>query len=48
MPRHIFGNRDLTNIDAEFEEFATDPGSAPQRVGEAHGTDQLMNFDRHL
>ena len=25
-----------------------DPGSAPQRVGEAHGADQLPDFERHL
>lgn len=25
-----------------------DPGSAPQRVGEAHGADQLADFERHL
>ena len=24
------------------------PGSAPRRVGEAHGTDQLLDFERHL
>ena len=25
-----------------------DPGSAPQRVGDAHGADQLPDFERHL
>jgi len=25
-----------------------DPASAPQRVGEAHGADQLPDFERHL
>jgi low affinity iron permease len=30
---HIFGNRGLTHIDAEFEEFAVDSGRAPERVG---------------
>src|SRR5262249_31954105 len=29
---HIFGNRGLIPIDAELEEFAMDPGSAPKRV----------------
>ena len=28
--------------------FAMDPGSAPQRVGEAHSADQLPDFERHL
>src|SRR5262249_37065697 len=40
---HIFGNRGLIPIDAELEEFAMDPGSAPKRVGEAHLQDQLAN-----
>ena len=35
-------------FDAELEEFAMDPGSAPQRVGQAHVADQLANFERHL
>jgi hypothetical protein len=26
----IFGDRDLLNVDAELEEFAMDPGSAPR------------------
>ncbi len=40
--------RGLTNFDAELEEFTMDAGSAPQRVGEAHGADQLADFERHL
>jgi hypothetical protein len=36
----------LIHVDAELEEFAMDPGSAPQRVGEAHGADQLPDFER--
>ena len=36
MPCHIFGNRGLPNVDAELEEFSMNPGSASQRVGEAH------------
>src|SRR5215831_1550144 len=42
---HILGNRGLIPIDAELEEFAMDPGSAPKRVGEAHLQDQLANRD---
>ena len=38
----------LTNVDAELEEFSMNPGSAPQRVGDAHGADQLPDFERHL
>jgi hypothetical protein len=40
---HILGDRGLTHIDAELEEFAVDPGRAPQRVGEAHIPDQLTD-----
>src|SRR5215470_8939231 len=45
---HIVGNRSLTHIDAELEEFAMDPGSAPKRVGETHLQDQLANVARDL
>jgi hypothetical protein len=38
----------LTNVDAELEEFSMDPGSTPQRIGQAHGADQLANFERHF
>jgi len=48
MPCHTFGDRDLPNVDAKLEDFAMDPASAPQRVGEAHGADQLPDFERHL
>jgi hypothetical protein len=43
-----FGDRGLTHVDTELEQFSMDPGSAPQRVGEAHGADQLPDFERHL
>jgi hypothetical protein len=33
-----------TKFDAKLEEFAMDPGSASERVGEAHGADQLADF----
>jgi hypothetical protein len=36
------------SLDAELEEFAVDPGSAPQRVGEAHVADQLADFEWHF
>jgi hypothetical protein len=48
LPRHIFADRGLTHIDAEFEEFAMDPRRAPERVGEAHFADQLADFERDL
>jgi hypothetical protein len=40
--------RGFTNFDAELEEFTMDAGSAPQRVGEARGADQLADFERLL
>jgi hypothetical protein len=43
---HVFGDRRLANVHAEFEEFAMDPGSAPEQIDEAHFSDQLANFER--
>ena len=48
VPCHVLGDRGLANFDAELEEFAMDSRSTPQRIGEAHGADQLANFERHL
>ena len=48
MSCHILGNRRLTHINAEFEDFAMDPRSAPERVGEAHVADQLADFEWHF
>jgi hypothetical protein len=33
---HILGNAGLADLDAKLEQFAMDPGSAPQRIGDAH------------
>jgi len=45
---HVLSDRSLIHVDAELEEFAMDPGSAPQRVGEAHGADQLPDFEPYI
>src|ERR1700741_2230022 len=45
---HIFGDRGLTHIDAELEEFAMDPRRTPKWVGEAHIPDQLTDFEQDL
>jgi hypothetical protein len=45
---HILGDRGLTYIDAELEEFAMDPGRAPERIGEAYIPDQLADFEWDL
>jgi hypothetical protein len=38
----------LTNVDADLEEFSMNPGSTPQRIGQAHFTDRPADFELHL
>jgi len=45
--RHILSDAGLPNIDAELEQFAMNARRTPQRVGNAHLSDQLPNFSRH-
>src|SRR6266480_7845770 len=40
-PNHVLGNRRLPDLDAKLEEFAVDPWSALERVGDADVADQL-------
>ena len=47
-PRQIPSNRGLTDLDAEFEEFAVDARCAPERVVEARLTDQVAYFVARL
>ena len=47
-PSHVLGDRRLPDIDAKLEQFAVDPWSAPERVGDADVSDQLPNVYRHL
>ena len=44
-PCHVLGDRSLADIDAELEQFAMDPGSAPERICQAHFSDQLANLE---
>src|ERR1700756_1906123 len=45
LPRHhVDRNRGLHDIDAQFEQFAVDPRSAPQRVLNAHSSDQVAHL----
>jgi hypothetical protein len=45
FPRHhIDRNRGLRDIDAQFEQLAVDPGSAPQRVLKTHSSDQVAHI----
>src|SRR5215813_696621 len=41
---HVDGNRGLRDRNAEFEQFAVDLGSAPQRVLKTHSSDQLAHL----
>ena len=41
---HVFGDRRLRHLNAEFQEFARDARRSPARVGEAHFLDQIPNF----
>lgn len=43
-PVHVPGDGSLTDVDAEFEQFAVDSGRAPQWVGNAHIPDQGPDF----
>ncbi len=38
---HVFGDGSLGDLWAKLEQFAVDPGSAPQRIGVVHLLDQL-------
>jgi len=45
LPRHhVDRNRGLRDIDAQFEQLAVDPGSAPQRVLNAYSSDQVAHL----
>jgi hypothetical protein len=41
-------DRGLANVDVEFMKLSMGLGSAPQRVGQAHGADQPTHFERRL
>ena len=41
---HVLGDRRLGQIDAEFQELAVNPGSAPQRVGPRHPANQISDL----
>ena len=38
---HVFGDGSLGDLEAELEQFAVDPGSAPPGIGVAHLPDEL-------
>jgi len=43
-PPQVSPNRGLADLDAELEQFAVDAGGAPERVGQAHPTDQITDL----
>src|SRR5436309_3106063 len=44
-PRHhVDRDRRLRDIDAQFEQLAVDPGSAPQRILNTHPSDQVAHL----
>jgi hypothetical protein len=47
-PGQIPPNGGLTNLDTELQEFAVDARCAPERVVEAHPTDQITDFVARL
>src|SRR5271154_966019 len=47
LPRHILGDAGLADLDAELEKLTMDSRRSPQRVGDAHLSDQPANFQRH-
>src|SRR6266513_4504949 len=40
-PHHVFGDRRLGHLKAKHQEFAMDPGRAPQRIFLAHPLDEI-------
>jgi hypothetical protein len=45
LPRHhVDRDRRLRDIDAQFEQLAVDPGSAPQRILNTHSWDQVAHL----
>jgi len=46
-PAHqVFPHAGLTDVDAEFEQFAVDAGRAPKRILAAHSTNQFSHVFR--
>ncbi|MBV9531515.1 MAG: hypothetical protein JO283_10725 [Bradyrhizobium sp.] len=46
-PHHILGDAGLADLDAELEKLSMDSRRSPQRVGDAHLSDQPANFQQH-
>ena len=46
--KHVLGNRGLSNIDSELEEFFADPRGTPQQMGSTHASDQFPDLRRDV
>ncbi len=46
-PDHVPADGCLADFDAQFEQFALNPGRTPERVRGAHLPDQLTNLAIH-
>ena len=46
--RHVLGNGGLPDINAELEQFATNPRCTPKRVLNTHVSNELTNLQRSL
>ena len=46
-PDHVFADAGLTNVDAEFEQFAVNMRRAPEWIFAAQHADQLANLVRY-
>ena len=44
---HVFADTDLSDVDAEFEQFAADAGCTPSGVLPAHLADQISDLARN-
>jgi hypothetical protein len=47
VPEHVFRHRGLTDVDAEFQEFAVNARRTPQWVGLRHCPNQLADVWRN-
>ena len=46
-PHHVFAHAALTDVDAEFEQFAVDAGCTPTKILPAHLADQILELARN-
>ena len=47
-PWHVSADGGLAHYDTELEQLAVDPGRAPQRISDAHFTDQITGLHGRL